>query len=394
MKSFQKICGFLILIVMLGVVACTEDDELKQHLVTIQLQFPDEIAVDDKSGYEVMLRHKSKGFTVKAVSNENGMVSYQDIEPGLYTFSASISTQYLNRSRVLNGVLDAEVVSDYSNVLDLNMAVAGRFVISQFYYSGFFNGVKLNYVDQFIEIYNNSNDTLYADGLSIVEHESDGKDPNNWKVWEPTHIVVGSIWTIPGDGTDVPVYPGKSLVIATNGKNHKSDIDGTPNSPVDLGNSDFEYYLHTVAEGGDNDYLDVPNLFEDFATYRGTRFAYDTRGGSAMALAWLPKDREAFIENNLVPYYRGNKTLYCCKIPNEWVEDAVEVVMTDRDAFKRFDPSLDAGTIAIKAGSYSALCIRRKIAEVKNERNVLKDTNNSTLDFDHDVVPVPRLFEQ
>ena len=55
------------------------------------------------------------------------------------------------------------------------------FVIKEFYYSGCLTPAGNNYTDdQFIEIYNNSADTLYADSLLIVEHESYGYEPNYW----------------------------------------------------------------------------------------------------------------------------------------------------------------------------------------------------------------------
>lgn len=393
MKSLQNVSSLLYLLVILGLTSCVEEQYLKLYNVDIRLMFPEDVGDLAKDGHQVILKHATKGVTIKAFSDEEGNARFEDVEPGMYTFSASISTNNPKRSQVLNGLLNAEIVSDYSDILSLNFADLGGFVISQFYYSGCLTPAgKLDYGDQFIEIYNNTSDILYADGVSIVEHESAGTNPNYWKEWEPTHIVVKSIWTIPGKGADVPVFPGKSLVIASNGYDYKSDVNGNPNSPVDLGGSDFEYHLYTDG-GRDIDYPDVPNLVEDFVALRGTVTYFDVRGGSAMALVWLPEDREAFINENLEPYERLNATRYYCKIPNEFVEDAVEAVLSDRGINKRFHTSLDAGSIAVETGSKSALCIRRKIGKVVDGRNVLKDTNNSTEDFDHDVVPVPRIFD-
>lgn len=393
MKSLQKLHRLLILTLIIGFASCTEDSDLKKNVIEIQLSFPVELDNMQKEGHIVVLANTPKGYTVNATSNLEGNAVFEDIEPGSYTLSTSIPIVYLNRSRVLNGKNDIIVESDYSSTMILKMAEAGRFVISQFYYSGCLTEAgQLYYGDQFIEIYNNSEDVLYADGLSIVEHGSNGINPNYWNELEATYIVAKSIWTIPGSGNDVPVYPGKSLTIASNGFNYKSDVNGVPNSPVDLGNSDFEYHLYTES-GRDIDYPDVPNLIEDLMVFRGTVSYFDVRGGSAMALAWLPSNRDSFINNNLVSKVSLNTISYFCKIPNEFVEDAVEVVLTDRTVYKRFDNSLDAGIIAVKAGSKSALCIRRKVEELVEERKILTDSNNSSEDFNHDVVPVPRFFE-
>lgn len=109
----------------------------------------------------------------------------------------------------------------------------------------------------------------------------------------------------------------------------------------------------------------------------------------SLALAWLPGEKETFINQSLIQDKYGN---YFCKVPNSMVEDAVEVVWNDR-VYKRLDPALDAGWVTVEAGSKSGLGIRRKVQQIVDGRKVLHDTNNSTEDFDHDVVPVPRYFE-
>lgn len=383
----------LILLLLIGLSSCLKDDDLSKYTIELELDSPEFATLWVKDGVRVSIKNENKGISFESLTNVHGKAVFTDVEPGFYTVSASLSVVYNNRERLLNAYMELEVNNDFSGILNLKIAEIGRFVISQFYYSGYLSqGGKLSYSDQFIEIYNNSNDTLFADGLSIIEHEASGDKPSEWEDWEATHMVVKAIWTIPGNGSDVQVLPGKSLVIASNAFNHQSDPNGDKNSPVDLGNADFEY--HVLSESGrDIDYPDVENLIEDLFVLRGTVSYFDVRGGSAMALAWLPKNRQNYIEENMVSLEFHNKIRYYCTIPNEFIEDAIEPVFADREPFKRLDPALDVGYVAVEAGSKSGLCIRRKIENELDGRKILKDTNNSTEDFDHDVVPNPRIFD-
>lgn len=384
----------LAILILVGILmSCSDSEEMNWMSVEVELLFPEGTNTIEKSGVAVTIRNDNKAVVLNQISDENGRVLFSEIEPGLYTINASADISIANRTRVLNGVMTIEVIKDCSTTLDLKMAEIGQFVISQYYFSGSRTPNYGKYIsDQFVEIYNNSGDTLYADNLSIVELEADGNAPSEWKVWEPTHLVVKCIWTIPGKGKEVPLAAGESLVLAIKGFNHKSDIKANSNSPVDLGNADFEFYL-PLESGGEIDYPKVPNLELNFlARTSTTKYNFGVHGGSALALAWLPENKQDFVQDNLVPMKLPNAIRYFCKIPNEFVEDAVEVVWNDK-IFKRIDPSLDAGYTLIENGTWCGLCVRRKVEKAVDGRKVLKDTNNSTEDFDHDVVPVPRYFE-
>ena len=73
------------------------------------------------------------------------------------------------------------------------------------------------------------------------------------------------------------------------------------------------------------------------------------------------------------------------KFPNDWVIDAVNVGSTNEWQWNVTSTVLDMGhtyigennTVAENIGK----CIMRKVAYVDGEREVLQDTNNSTVDF-------------
>ena len=109
--------------------------------------------------------------------------------------------------------------------------------------------------DQYIKIRNNTDQDLYADGLLIITSSkitsvqnisfNEGEDPR------PNYCIVDEILCIPGDGDDVLVKAGESLLICNNAQNHKAT---NPNS-FDLTSADFEWYNESTVES----MLDIDN---------------------------------------------------------------------------------------------------------------------------------------
>ena len=115
--------------------------------------------------------------------------------------------------------------------------------------------------DQYIKIRNNTDQDLYADGLLIITSSkitsvqnisfNEGEDPR------PNYCIVDEILCIPGDGDDVLVKAGESLLICNNAQNHKTT---NPNS-FDLTSADFEWYNESTVESMlDIDNPEVDNL--------------------------------------------------------------------------------------------------------------------------------------
>jgi hypothetical protein len=268
-------------------------------------------------------------------------------------------------------------------------------VFKEYYYSASLTPAGKQYSsDQFIEIYNNSENVVYADGLSIVEHESYGIGTNFWAYMDNS-FVVKMIWTFPGNGSDYPINPGNSICMARDAFDHKDDPNGNPLSPVNMGNADFEFWVD-MARGSDIDNFNSPNLIEDLFTFRGSDVVFHIKGGSAIAIVDIAldsTDRTNYINANLIKKESTSSRWYCT-ITNDMVIDAVEVVFDEAHAvYKRFPLVLDAGYTYVPSGSKSGKCIRRKIKTIIDGRVVYQDTNNSTEDFEKDVDPKPWIYE-
>ena len=141
-------------------------------------------------------------------------------------------------------------------------------VLSEIYAAGSFNAKKTGGIrDNYIRIYNNSDATLYADGLAICESDFVNSKTNNNTIlteanFRENNFTAGTVWVIPGNGKEVPVEPGKYITIADRAINWGEETEGGLN----LTGADFEWYDdHKL----DTDNPDVPNL-EKWFSYSAT----------------------------------------------------------------------------------------------------------------------------
>jgi hypothetical protein len=248
-------------------VSCLKDPDYHGFKVRLAIDFVTDVRNGNKEGIKVTLFNQTKNYTFESITNTEGIVQFEPVEPGFYSVTVSHSIQSGLQLTHYNGQKNIEVFDDFSDSVKITGSNSGAFVIKEFYYSGSVTPAgKKYFADQYLEIFNNTNEIQYADGLSVLEHDSYGSGTNFWANIQDT-IVAGMIWTIPGSGMQVPVLPGKSIILATNGINHKDDPNGNPLSPVNLGNADFEFYVFKQPEK-DLDSPTVPNLEEDIFVFR------------------------------------------------------------------------------------------------------------------------------
>jgi hypothetical protein len=379
--------------------SCLKEPDYHSYKVDMMVDFGDDFLIDQKAGAKVVMFNQAKAYKIEAITDQQGKIQFSSVEPGFYSITVSHSFNSGGKIFYYNGLKNIEVFGNVTDSIKVNGSSSGVFVIKEIYYSGSTTPAGKPYSgDQYLEIFNNTDKIQYADGISVLEHESYGTGENFWTTIKDT-IVLRMIWTIPGNGKQVPVLPGKSIVLARNGMNHRDDPNGNPLSPVNLGNADFEFYVDEEKKR-DVDFPTVPNLEEDLFVFRAADVTFHVKGGSAFAIAKVPgktsDERKAYFNKNLVAKASasGSNTTYYVKISNEYVLDAVEVLFDEAHAiYKRFPPELDAGYIYVASGSGSGKCIRRKIKEITNGRVVYKDTNNSTEDFLKDVDPRPKIYE-
>jgi len=376
--------------------SCVEPDP-DAHAYTVQITaaYDEEVPQPFYKGAKVVLANLTKSYSLTAYTNDSGRVSFDNIEPGFY--SANVVHSFSDAGAVfhLNGYALLDVFNTMEDTVPVVTSKTNAWVIKQYYYSACLTPAGNQYSDdQFIEIHNNSDMVQYVDGISVIEHESYSLEENYWKYLEDT-IVARMIMTIPGNGTDYPVQPGESIVIARDAINHQDSVLGNPLCPVNLEFAEFEFFVFRET-GGDLDALYADNMIENLFTFRGSDVVFHTRGGSAIAIALIPgtqEEKQEFVDNHQVLKVTSSDRYYG-KVPNEYILDAVEVTWDEDHAiYKRFPLELDAGYTYVPAGARSGLCVRRKVDTIADGRYIYQDTNNSTEDFIKDVVPKPWINE-
>ena len=345
-----------------------------------------------------------KGFTYKTVLEGEGIsVASSDAENIVLYFDANTTGQYKDFSVTVLTTDDiklehASFKQSWRNV------EPGELVLDEIFFSGFIipesNNSDSVDGDQYIKITNTTGETLYADGVIFAVSETDSQVSSTGAYWAypdlPDGIGVNTLYKIPGNGTDVPVEAGKSVVLAVTAQNFKSE-NGVG---CDLSKADFEFYDEGNEDYPDTDNPDVPNLVSWFKSSWSFTSLHD-RGYESYAIALAPagmtsdsfmKDH-AWTGNRVMDfngYHFEDEITGAYVIPNDWVLDAVNCAVVEDLGTLAFNAVVDAGytnvsTIDRDPERFGKSVLRKRDAEGK-----IVDTNNSTNDFEICTAPTMR----
>ena len=226
--------------------------------------------------------------------------------------------------------------------------ISGDLVIAEIFFTGTTTPENEQYSgDQYIRLYNNSDDTVYADGVAILESAFMTVDDYTYTPdIMSEYFSADAVYVIPGDGDDHPVAPRTSIIICDQALDHR---EANPNS-FDLSGADFEWYDDSPNPNFlDTDNPDVPNL-DKWYSYTATVWSLHNRGFRSYAIARMETSKEEFLANNLYTYnyelvvpgydpFPMDGEAY--KVPNEWIIDAVNLSISSMFQQICTDPSLD-----------------------------------------------------
>jgi len=414
--------------------ACKKNvlDEVQPVQATFQLSF-DANTKDlglSLTNTEITLTNKMDGSVNKAKADKDGKVVFGSIAPGNYSAVASLTVKaadyssitgsYAAQDIVFNGSLEASVTATNGTLaITLKSGTLGNWVIKQVYYGGSSASNGAVFRDQFIEVFNNSNEVLYADSLNIaliygkntrvsgVDVTQSMYQANGQLNWASSigmtsskpnedYIYIKSLLMIPGTGKQYPVQPGTSIIIAQNAQNHKGAYTGSdgktitvknPELTIDLSKADFETYYGDITGinplASDSDNPNVPNVKVLMTDDRD--MILNSNGYEAIAI--FKMDDPTKLPSFPSPETKAisSATIYYKQLPNSLVIDAVDIAHTTASsrAAKRIPDAVDAGFTFTLGGSYSSQSVIRKTSTTAGGRRILKDTNNSTADFDY-----------
>lgn len=390
----KQIAFLLIAVFAMIVVSCkTEEDPLYQ--VTVAVANPDTYSSTMAEGAWVYASETGSGRTDSAQTDASGVAVIASLPAGIYNVSAALTLTEAE-AEAETGVAEVIILSAVENnvsilvdtdvSLTLAGAAVGGLVFKEVYYTGSKTVEDKSYFsDQYYEIYNNSTDIIYADGLclGVVDAWAYSANISPWISAYPTEQAIQSFWYVPGSGSDHPIAPGGSIIIAQDGIDHKTDTLGNPNSPVNLGDADFEVFVPRD-DNKDLDNPDVSNMEFGYATFMGYDWLTSVFG-CGYVLFRIDGDVETYVESNKELKPESTSTREYVMIDNTMIIDAFQAYKDDSETgMPKLHSVNDAGFTFDPNGTYTGKCVRRKVKTEINGRKVYQDTNNSTNDFLND----------
>ena len=389
MKHLKQFLAVALGLVLLN--ACKKDDDAINSIVgtrnlTLQLQKPDKVTNIHYGTLTLTFTELNRNDKVERIfTNLSQNELTLPLLMGSYEMRIAATATYTLNGETVAGEMSAfvskvDVLNDSSFPVSLSIKAKGNdFIIEEIFFTGTATPEGKQYFgDQYIKLYNPTNRVLYADGLVLADSEfltvtKRDYTPNIMA----EAFTAGSMVQIPGNGTQYPVQPGASIVIAEQGINHK---ENNPNS-IDLSKADFENFYPPRVK--DVDGVGVTNNINLHGI-----FIFNNRGNRSYVIARFPEGTATATLQYDYEYKVGTKLMQrqALKIPNNWIVDAVNLSTKKGFEWIVTAPSLDAGYTYVandeKDTSRYSKSVRRKVLSENNGKPIFKDTNNSTDDFE------------
>ncbi len=429
------------IIPVLTIIGCNRDDDFGKNTEIKPVPFTVNIKYDaskypsaaDKgvANVTVILKNTATGDQITGKTDANGDLKLNAVLPGNYSIQAELQLKKSEYEQQIGQETSYEIVhfggfdekvtvnaNTSSKLIRITSGNLGDLVIKQYYYAGSDTKLGANFRDQFIEIHNNSDQTIYADGLYLVFLEGNtNNNPTTYTLsngqydWSKTagggsaantdYVYSNIFIKIPGSGSQYPILPGKSIVIAQTAINHKmpfDDINGNgvaiqdPDRTVDLSHADFETYMgdYNTSIGKkpfawDIQNIMVPDMLVSYWSIASNDLILNVN--SMLGLGILrATDAEVATWKKVAAPKAPTGTLFL-QIPKSYIIDGIDITDKEQKAPKDFPADIDASrTFIVNAagqaeGTFTGLSVIRKTKEMINGRVVLQDTNNSANDF-------------
>ena len=396
----------LALAALLSFAACEKSDD-NQTSVTVSVKMPGDFPTTAPAySGDVTITNTTMGksYTAKAV---NGTAEFDKVYQGIYDvlvsgsmtadeFKAAAPELAKGTDILLNGnASNVQVVKDGDNNVEIQLtwAVKSDLLISRMYTNGTKSnaGAKVNY-PKYWEIYNNTDNTIYLDGLCIAQAHGNSTSDNPCELYtkyqnEATYASrIARLDGTHGVTTNIPLEAGKSIVIAWNAHNFivRENSEGATDKctmNVDLSNADYEIESTAYFWNKYGDNTNVPNLKAVYDCYpAGSGFLQMTQAVFIFFATEEDIDRWAK-GTDATSYSSPSQQMWSAKrVPNDIIIDAVETVKTGASQQKRIPDALDAK--GVEAMENMGYIFDRKIQYITADgRKVLLDTNNSANDF-------------
>jgi archaellin len=380
--------------------SCSDDKTPVVDQVAVSLEIPANLENVELSNVSLVMTnvatqeaYVASGDNVFSKNDNKYQLIVDQLEEGNYNISINGHLDFeLNN---IAGQKDFEVTSENVKISATSPAVQmvvstfaaqGGFVISEIFFTGTSAEGKSYSGDQYIRITNNSDVTLYADSIAVLESAflTTTKQDYTPDIMS-TDFSVQACYMIPGTGKSVAVEPGASLTLAINAIDHTVDY---PNS-FDLSNADFEFYDESSNPNFTDPDGKAPNL-DKWYCYTASVYQFHSRGFNSMAIAKMKTTKEDWLENYV---YDANylfvfgdfskemtkKGIY--RVPNSWILDGVNLSVESVREWNVLDASIDAGWTYCGKVDKDDTRFNKSVIRKQDANGKYIDTNNSTNDF-------------
>jgi hypothetical protein len=309
---------------------------------------------------EVKIEGRTNLFEAVQTTDESGAAAFDHLITGNYSVFARREIYIGSAKKLFTGSFLVQVSGDQttSDTMVVNLISSSELMINEIFFCGSCASTFYFY-DQYVELCNASNDTLYLDGIILTRQLQE-------KVLDPdtlSYVTATYAYQFPGrpvTGREYPIYPKQIIVIAADAVNHKQFCANSP----DLSHADWETFN---ALGNDYDAPYAQNLNNIIPSVHVDYLINLTHNGAVIATG-----EEYTIDES-------NHML----IPIRTVIDGVE--WNSNPAYsKELTARVDAGFAGIGVLRYSGMSTER--------REFGLDTNDSTFDFINLLHPTPGAY--
>ena len=374
---------YLLLALVLFFVSCSEDEK-QSSSIYIQLVAPEGYPTLPYEEMEVALTNKDQGTVYSVHCSSTGKASF-NVEPGYY--AASVHYQAASGLIFSGRIESLSLLSDQEQgviELPLSQAKINALVIKEIYFGGCKGLNDKEYqADQYVTLYNNSDQTIYLDGLCVGIVDPGNNLESPWMNYtDMKRIPVNDLtWQFPGKGKEYPLAPGEETTIATNAVDHTGGEFQHANS-VDLSGVDWGFWNVSLERqnitAGVKPMTLLANLNPLLVMYSLPVF------GPTFMVFSLQDSPEEYVQDpdNREPRPQAANQDKCyLMVPQEWVIDCIECVK-DINSPKRVPNELDNGKCYIPGDRYSGRSIIRKKTGMADGHAIYQDTNNSAEDME------------
>lgn len=428
MKKIASLLMVFALIVLGTSCKDNNDDTYRTYDVNLSLNYDNTPGFSARADVKVTLTDKASGYKYTGTTDSRGS-STVTVPAGLYTASASD----VRLSENLNSMgKEVQVTSKWNSEeeVSIEMTYAGKrsnLVIKEVYFGGCPDntGAKVFAHDQYVILYNNSEETLELGNVCFAMGQPYNSNASNADYVNGSLFYENLGWIPAGTGlwyfTDNPkLEPGEQLVVAL-----RNALDNTLvyTNSINFDNSAY-YCMYDPETFTNTSYYKIPAASISSSHYikayhfgQGNAWAF-SQTGPAFFIFDTGGKLESFVANpDNVNYYNNNQTKpnERRKIPTDWIIDGVEVFNeTAATNNKRLTANVDGGHVkgtgklgysvyrnvdkqateaiasnegklvynySLGIGTTDPSGIDAEASIANGARIIYKDTNNSTNDF-------------